>query len=145
MTSCVTTRCSCCSPRCVVVVATVFSSSCWVLTLLSRFSWVVAVRVVTAVAVRNLPWMSLGASACDFRGLIRFYEVRFFMDGGRGLGLPDDTHIWRVCHYLRIVEGLYIAIYKRGARILRIILELRSKDSEASVLTSIFAVDIMKA
>lgn len=54
-TSWVTTRCSCRSLLCVVVVATVFVSNCCVRSFLPRSSWVVAVRVVTAVAVTYPP------------------------------------------------------------------------------------------
>lgn len=50
-TSWVTTRCCCLVGSWVRVVATVFSSSCSVLAFLPRSSCVVAVRVVTAVAV----------------------------------------------------------------------------------------------
>lgn len=62
LTSCVTTRCSWRFKLCVVVVATVFSSSCCVFAFLPKSSCVVAVRVVTAVAVTYAPDLSSGSA-----------------------------------------------------------------------------------
>lgn len=87
-TSCVTTRCSCRFRLCVVVVATVFSSSCCVLAFLPKSSCVVAVRVVTAVAVTYAPAADVSSCGAASAWLV----VGFFFSSVKG-----DLVVFFVC------------------------------------------------